>query len=89
MQGLGVTVSATSYDVIGTCDVIVIAVKPHQVPEVLDNLHSTLKAAQISGNAPKSLRPLIVSVASSVSLAELEKRVSLGERVETELMAVD
>ncbi len=76
VKSLGVLVSATSYDVIGASDVIIIAVKPYQVLEVMDNLLKVLKTAQVAGSTPKSLRPLIVSVASSVPLAELEKRVS-------------
>lgn len=70
-------VSSSSSDVIGSCDVIVIAVKPYQVLDVMDNLLKKLKSSQASGgHVPKSLRPLVVSVASSVPLAEIEKRVS-------------
>ena len=61
-------------DVIGQCDMIVIAVKPYQVLEVMQDIHQTFKSS--SGSyTPKSLRPLVVSVAASVPLAEIEKKV--------------
>ena len=77
-QDLGVTVSTANYDVIGECDIIIIAVKPKQTLEVMDVLHKMLRTSQTFGNhVPKSLRPLIISVAACVPLAEMEKRVCL------------
>lgn len=60
-------------DVIGQCDMIIIAVKPYQVMEVMRDIHQTFKSA--GGHTPRSLRPLVVSVAASVPLAEIEKKV--------------
>lgn len=62
-------------DVIGQCDMIIIAVKPYQVLEVMQEIHQIFKTS--GSHPPKSLRPLVVSVAASVPLAEIEKKVSV------------
>ena len=72
-QALGVNVSLLNRDVIGQCDMIVIAVKPYQVLEVMQEMHQMFKSS--GSQAPKTLRPLVVSVAASVPLAEIEKKV--------------
>lgn len=77
-QELGVTVSIANYDLMGECDVIVIAVKPYQTLETMNVLQKMLKTSQTLGkHTPKILRPLIISVAACVPLTEMEKRVSL------------
>ena len=72
-------VSAGNYEVIRECDIIIIAVKPYQALEIMDMLHKMLRTSpQTVGSpasVPKSLRPLIISMAASVPLAEMEKRV--------------
>ena len=67
-------VSLMNRDVIGQCDMIIIAVKPHQVLDVMQEMHQMFKNS--GAQAPKTLRPLVVSVAASVPLAEIEKKVS-------------
>ncbi len=67
------TVSLTNRDVIGQCDMIVIAVKPYQVLDVMQEMHQMFKNS--GSQAPKTLRPLVVSVATSVPLVEIEKKV--------------
>lgn len=73
LQSLGVTVSLMNRDVIGQCDMIVIAVKPYQVLDVMQEMHQMFKTS--GAHAPKTLRPLVVSVAASVPLVEIEKKV--------------
>ena len=65
-------------------DIIVIAVKPYQVMDVLDEIQETYKEVTavnpLTGtpsNPPKNLRPLIVSVAAGVAIEELEAKVTL------------
>lgn len=66
-------------DVIVNSDIIILAVKPYQILDVMTEIHDIYAAAQSAGNrgpAPRSLRPLIVSVAAVISLSEIEKKVS-------------
>ncbi len=58
---------------IGQYDMIIIAVKPYQVMDIMREVHQTFKSA--GSHTPKSLRPLVVSVAASVPLSALEKKV--------------
>jgi len=70
-------VTTTSNSVIvTTSDVIIIAVKPHLVLGVLGEFHDYYISAQSGGNPPKNLRPLIVSVAASVTIADIESKVT-------------
>ena len=57
---------------IGQSDIIIVSVKPYQVLEVMQDIQDTLKNVQTTGN---HLRPLIISVAASVSLEDLEGKV--------------
>jgi hypothetical protein len=72
-----VNVTTVNQDVIGQYDVIIIAVKPYQVMEVMQDIHQTFRTAGC--HTPKSLRPLVVSVAASVPLQEIEKKVKRRE----------
>ena len=64
-------------------DVIVISVKPHQVMDVLNELQklyedlSTSQPIVGSKRMPKNMRPLIVSVATAITLKDIEEKVSL------------
>lgn len=71
-------VSLSNQEVIGQCDMIIVAVKPYQVMEVMQDIHQTFKTA--GGHTPKSLRPLIVSVAASVPLQEIERKASVSDQ---------
>ena len=68
--------SVLNQDVIGQYDIIIIAVKPYQVMEVMKDIHQTFRT--VGGHTPKSLRPLVVSVAASVPLQEIEKKASVN-----------
>ena len=61
---------------IGQCDIIFIAVKPYQALQVMQEIFDVFKNSQSS--SLKSLRPLIISMAASVPLTELEKKVLFG-----------
>ena len=68
-------------DVILNSDVIVLAVKPYQILDVMKEIHDTYTTVQqLAGSkattTPRSFRPLIVSVAAAVSLADIEGKVS-------------
>ena len=58
-----------------TADVIVVAVKPQQVLDVLGQFEAMYAEMSKSHVTPRNLRPVIVSVASSVSISEIEKKV--------------
>lgn len=65
------------------CDIIVISVKPHQVMDILNELQklyeefSTSQPIVGSNRMPKNMRPLIVSVATAITLKDIEEKVSL------------
>ena len=71
-------VTTSNSEVMTTSDVIIIAVKPYLVLTVLSEIHDFYTSAQSSGTPPKNLRPLIVSVAASVPLSDIESKVSLA-----------
>jgi pyrroline-5-carboxylate reductase len=81
---LGVTVFTNNKDIVLYSDVIVIAVKPHQVLSVLDELKEIFKGftqnkSSIGTNVmPKNMRPLIVSVATAVTLKQLEEKTEVS-----------
>lgn len=64
-------------------DVIVIAVKPHLVLGVLDEMREIYKefgkssgSSLVGGNPqPKNMRPLVVSVATAITIEQLEEKV--------------
>ena len=64
-------------------DVIVISVKPHQVMDILNELqklYEQLSSSQPivgSNRTPKNMRPLIVSVATAITIKDIEEKVSL------------
>ena len=74
-------VTSTNQDVILNSDVIILAVKPHQILDIMKEIHDTYTAVQqyagskTTTTTPKSFRPLIVSVAASVPLADIEEKV--------------
>ena len=64
-------------------DIIVIAVKPHQVLPVVEDIQSVFKnfpSAPVPGKTnatpPKSFRPLVVSVATAVTIQDIEQKVA-------------
>lgn len=79
---MGVNITSTNQDVILNSDIIVLAVKPHQILDVMKEIHDTYTAVQQQAGSrtpttsPRSFRPLIVSVAASVPLADIEEKVS-------------
>ena len=67
-------------EVIRNSDIVIVAVKPYQVLDVMSEfqtLYSEVQSGPGSGvvNAPKNLRPLIVSVAASVTIRDIEQKV--------------
>ena len=74
-------VTSNNQDVILNSDIIILAVKPHQILDVMKEVHDTYTAVQQQAGSrtttnPRSFRPLIVSVATSISLADIEEKVS-------------
>lgn len=75
-------ITSNNQDVILNSDIIILAVKPHQIIDVMKEVHDTYVAVQQQAGSrantatPRSFRPLIVSVASSVALADIEEKVS-------------
>ena len=74
-------VTSNNQDVILNSDIIILAVKPHQILDVMKEVHDTYVAVQQQAGSrttttPRSFRPLIVSVATSISLADIEEKVS-------------
>lgn len=76
---MGVNVTINNQDVILNSDIIILAVKPYQVLDVMNEIHDTYTTVQQHAgkatSSPRSFRPLIVSVASSVTLADIEDKV--------------
>ena len=65
-------------DVILNSDVIILAVKPYQVLGIMSDIQSMFGDFQSRAqphSSPKSWRPLIVSVASSVTISDIEQKV--------------
>ena len=63
-------------------DLIVIAVKPHQVLSAVEDIQSVFKnfpSSPVPGKSnttpPKSFRPLVVSVATAVTIQDIEQKV--------------
>ena len=80
---MGVNITSSNQEVILNSDIIILAVKPHQILDVMTEVHDTYTAVQQQAGSrttttPRSFRPLIVSIASSVSLADIEEKVSSG-----------
>ena len=78
---MGVNVTSSNQEVILNSDIIILAVKPHQILDVMTEVHDTYKTVQQQAGSrttttPRSFRPLIVSIASSISLAGIEEKVS-------------
>jgi len=71
-QQLGIATSADNADVVGDADVVVLAVKPGLVPDVLSGL--------AAADAERT-RPLWISIAAGVSLATLEAGLPAGARI--------
>lgn len=84
MQSLGVAVTTNNKDIVLSCDVIVLSVKPHQVLPVLDELRKIYKDIDenqlLVGGAPlpRNLRPLIVSVATSITIKQIEEKTEIS-----------
>ena len=66
-------------DIILNSDVIILAVKPYQILAIMTDIQAMFSdfqsRAQPHVSTPKSWRPLIVSVASSVTIADIEQKV--------------
>ena len=79
LQALGVTTTTHNRDVILNSDVIVLATKPHQILGIMAEIQAMFSdfqsRAQPHTSSPKSWRPLIVSVASSITIADIEQKV--------------
>ena len=75
LQALGVNTSISNSAVMTSSDIIIIAVKPHLVLNILSEIQDYYIAAQSSGNPPKNLRPVIVSVATAVTVEDIESKV--------------
>lgn len=75
MKAFGVNTTSSNRDIILTADVIIVAVKPHHVLDVLGQFEAVYTELSRSHVTPKNLRPLIVSVASSVSISEIEQKM--------------
>ena len=79
LQDMGVNVTISNQDVILNSDIIILAVKPYQILDVMKEIHDTYTAVQQhagkASSSPRSFRPLIVSVAASVTLADIEEKV--------------
>ena len=85
MQEMGINVTTTNQEVILNSDLIVLAVKPYQIIDVMKEIHDTYTTVQQQAGSkatatPRSFRPLVVSVAAAVTLAEIEDKVSERER---------
>ena len=83
VQDMGVNVTSNNQDVILNSDIIILAVKPHQILDVMKEIHDTYTTVQQQAGSrttttPRSFRPLIVSVATSITLADIEEKVSFG-----------
>ena len=68
--------------VILSSDIIILAVKPAQVEEVMDEIQTVFKEfpspsamANSPISPPKNFRPVIVSVAAAVQIKDLEQKV--------------
>ena len=74
------TTTTHNRDVILNSDVIVLAAKPHQILGIMEEIQAMFSdfqsRAQPHISSPKSWRPLIVSVACSVTIADIEQKVS-------------
>ena len=83
VQDMGMNVTSNNQDVILNSDIIILAVKPHQILDVMKEIHDTYTTVQQQAGSrttttPRSFRPLIVSVATSITLADIEEKVSFG-----------
>ena len=80
-QALGVATTTHNRDVILNSDIIVLAAKPHQILGVMTEIQAMFSdfqsRAQPHISGPKCWRPLIVSVASSVTIADIEQKVCI------------
>ncbi|XP_064382663.1 pyrroline-5-carboxylate reductase-like [Halichondria panicea] len=81
MKALGVNATTSNNLVMTSSDIIIIAVKPHHVLSVLSDLHDCYVSAQSSGNPPKNLRPLIVSVAAAITITDIESKTSVSWQI--------
>lgn len=68
-DSVGARVAASAQEVVGGCEVVVLAVKPQVLPAVLEGL-----AAQVAEH-----RPLLVSIAAGISLAAIEDGLGTGD----------
>ena len=71
--------TTSNRDVVVNSDIVILTVKPYQVLQIMTEIQSIFVEVQShttsAHTAPKTLRPLIVSVASSVTVADIEKKV--------------
>ena len=79
LQALGVATTTHNRDVILNSDIIVLAIKPHQILGIMSEIQAMFSdfqsRAQPHVSSPKCWRPLIVSVASSLTIADIEQKV--------------
>ena len=74
--------TTTNSDIIRNSDIIIVAVKPHQVLDIMADIQAVYSEVQSSGvagsqtiTAPRNLRPLIVSVAAAITISDIEQKV--------------
>ncbi len=87
-QAFGVNMTTSNHDIVRNADIIVIAVKPHQVPGIMSEIQAAYSEMQASGASipvqgpaapmPKNLRPLLVSAAAAVTLSDIEQKVLIS-----------
>jgi pyrroline-5-carboxylate reductase len=67
--------TTSNRDIVLSSDLIVVAIRPQHVLEVLGQLETIYAELSKSFVTPKNLRPVIVSVATSVSISQIEGMV--------------
>lgn len=76
------TTTTHNRDVILNSDVIVLATKPYQILGIMTEIQAMFSdfqsRAQPHISSPKCWRPLIISVASSVTVADIDQKVILA-----------
>jgi pyrroline-5-carboxylate reductase len=82
MKALGVATTTHNRDVILNSDIIILAIKPHQILGIMSDIQAMFSdfqsRAQPHVSSPKCWRPLIVSVASSLTIADIEQKTEIS-----------
>lgn len=75
-QATGASHAASASELAAASDVVVLAVKPHVIPQVLDQVRPTLEERAAAGSAP-----LVISIAAGLTVAALESMLPTGTRL--------